>query len=157
MARKRKPKPTISQALIGVATTGMPQPVRSVLGNRLVSTLVMIAAPILLVTGVVSIQWDGAVPTISVDQQRAQQIKAQAKDSLQKLREKEEGLLKSRPRLDFSRRNQRAERAAGRAADCELERDSENDALSSRRGHRGWSATARCSKETRLFPQKPGF
>ena len=102
MARKRKPKPTISQALIGVATTGMPQPVRSILRNRSVSTLIIIAAPILLVTGVVSIQWDSGLPTISVDQQRAQQIRAQAKESLQKLREREGGLLKSRPSFDFS-------------------------------------------------------
>jgi hypothetical protein len=103
MARKRKRRPTISQALIGVVTTGMPQPVRSVLGNRLVSTLVMIVAPILLVTGVISIQWDGTLPRVSVDQQRAQQIRAQAKESLQKLREKEGGLLTSWPRLDDSK------------------------------------------------------
>ncbi|HPM80075.1 MAG TPA: hypothetical protein PLF81_05220 [Candidatus Anammoximicrobium sp.] len=103
MARKRKRKPTISQALIGVATTGMPQPVRAMLGNRLVSSLVMIAAPILLVTGVVSIQWDGTLPKVSVDQQRAQQIRAQAKESLQRLREKEDGLLTSWPRRDESK------------------------------------------------------
>lgn len=87
----------MAQTLIGVATTGMPQPVRSLLGNRLVSTLVMIAAPILLVTGVVSIQWDGTLPKVSVDQQRAQEISVQAKESLQKLREKETGLLSSWP------------------------------------------------------------
>jgi len=102
MARKRKRKPTVAQALIGVATTGMPQPVRSVLANRSVSTLIMILAPVLLVTGVVSIQWDGTLPKVSVDQQRAEQIATQAKDSLQKLREKEEGLLKSRPSWGFS-------------------------------------------------------
>jgi len=62
MARKRKPKPTISQALIGVATTGMPQPVRSILRNRSVSTLIIIAAPILLVLGENRLRRDTSAP-----------------------------------------------------------------------------------------------
>jgi hypothetical protein len=43
MARKRKRKPTLSQCLVGVATTGMPQPVRTVLGSRPGALLTMIA------------------------------------------------------------------------------------------------------------------
>lgn len=100
MARKRKSKSTMAQSIIGVATTGMPQPVRSVLGNRAVATLITIAAPILLVTGIVTIRWDKGLPKISVDRQRAQEIRVQAKESLQKLREKEDGLLK--PRLNVN-------------------------------------------------------
>jgi hypothetical protein len=75
----------------------MPQPVRSVLGSRLGSLLLIILAPILVVTGVISIQWDSGVPKVSIDRERAKEIKVKAVDSLQKLREKEDGLLKSRP------------------------------------------------------------
>ena len=109
MARKRKRGPSITQSLIGVATTGMPQPVRSVLGSRLGSLLIMIAAPILLVTGVVSIQWDHGLPKVSVDRQRAKEIEAKAVDSLQKLREKEGGLLESQPDLAVSEENREPE------------------------------------------------
>ncbi len=106
MARKRKRRATLAQSIIGVATVGMPAPVRSALSNPLVSTLVMIAAPILLVTGVVTVQWDSGLPQISIDQQRASEIKAQAKDSLQKLREKEDGLLKPRLRLGVTKESE---------------------------------------------------
>lgn len=101
MARRRKRRPTVAQSIIGVATAGMPQPVRSVLANRSVATLITIALPILLVTGIITIQWDKGLPTISVDQQRAKEIKAQAAESLQKLREKEDGLLKPRLNAGF--------------------------------------------------------
>jgi|GEM_PF-1461760 len=97
MARRKKRKPTLSQCLVGVATTGMPAPLRSVLGSRLGSTLVLIALPILLITGVVSVQWNSGVPQVSIDRQRAKELEARAVDSLQKLRDKENGLLSLRP------------------------------------------------------------
>lgn len=98
MARKRKRKPTLSQCLVGVATTGMPQPVRTVLGSRPGALLTMIAAPVLVVTGVVSIQWNGGLPNVSIDRQRAKELEARAVDSLQKLREQDRSLLSLRPR-----------------------------------------------------------
>ena len=97
MARRRKRRPTLAQCLVGVATAGMPPPVRSVLGSRLGSLVVMIALPILVITGVVSIQWNSGLPQVSIDRQRAKEIEAKAVDSLQKLREQENGLLTLRP------------------------------------------------------------
>jgi hypothetical protein len=99
MARRRKRKPTLAQCLVGVATAGMPPPVRSVLGTRLGSLLMIIALPILVITGVVSIQWNSGIPRVSIDRQRAKEIEAKAVGSLQKLREQENGLLTFRPRL----------------------------------------------------------
>jgi len=97
MARRRKRRPTLAQCLVGVATAGMPPPVRSVLGSRLGSLVVLIALPILVITGVVSIQWNSGLPQVSIDRQRAKEIEAKAVDSLQKLREQENGLLTLRP------------------------------------------------------------
>ncbi|MCU0870883.1 MAG: hypothetical protein MUE50_00920 [Pirellulaceae bacterium] len=107
MARRRKRKPTLAQCLVGVATAGMPPPVRSVLGTRLGSLLMMIALPILVITGVVSIQWNSGLPQVSIDRQRAKEFEAKAVDSLQKLREQENGLLTLRPR--FASQNEVAE------------------------------------------------
>ncbi|NLF68269.1 MAG: hypothetical protein GX575_04350 [Candidatus Anammoximicrobium sp.] len=101
MARKRRRRTTLAQVLIGAATAGLPQPIRSILKDPSVSTLIMIAAPILLVTGVVSIRWDGTLPSLSVDQQRAHQIQVQAQASLQKLRQ-EYDLFKPRSSWDGS-------------------------------------------------------
>lgn len=97
MARKRKRKPTFAQCLVGVATTGMPQPVRTVLGSRLGSLIMMIATPILVITGVVSVQWHNGLPRLSIDSQRAKELEARAVDSLQRLREQETGFLSLRP------------------------------------------------------------
>ena len=111
MARRRKRKPTLAQCLVGVATAGMPPPVRSVLGTRLGSLLLMIALPVLVITGVVSIQWNSGLPQVSIDRQRAKEIEAKAVDSLHKLREQENGLLTLRPR--FASQNEAAEPQQG--------------------------------------------
>ena len=113
MARKSKRKPTLSQNLVTVATAGMPPPVRSVLGSRLGSLLIMIALPILVITGVVSIQWNSGVPKISIDRERAKEVRTQAVDSLEKLREQDKGLLSSRPRLKFLKEGAESERPEG--------------------------------------------
>ena len=113
MARKSKRKPTLSQNLVGVATVGMPPPVRSVLGSRLGALLVIIILPILVITGVVSIQWNSGVPKISIDRERAKEVRTEAVDSLEKLREREKGLLSSRPRLKFLKEGAESERQEG--------------------------------------------
>jgi hypothetical protein len=59
----------------------------------------MIVAPVLVVTGVVSVQWDSGLPKVSIDGQRAKELEVRAVDSLQKLREQETGLLSLRPRM----------------------------------------------------------
>ena len=103
MARKSKRKPTLSQNLVGVATVGMPPPVRSVLGSRLGALLVIIILPILVITGVVSVQWNNGVPKVSIDRERAKEVRTEAVDSLEKLRKEEKGLLSSRPRFTLQK------------------------------------------------------
>ena len=74
MAHSKKKK-TVSQKMVGVATSGMPAPLRKVLGGRLVALLIVVAVPLLLATGVVSVKWENGRPKISVNQQRAAQVK----------------------------------------------------------------------------------
>jgi len=57
----------------------------------------MIATPILVITGVVSVQWHNGLPRLSIDSQRAKELEARAVDSLQRLREQETGFLSLRP------------------------------------------------------------
>lgn len=113
MARRRKRKPTLAQCLVGIATVGMPPPLRSILGSRLGSLLVMIALPILLITGVVSIRWNSGLPQVSIDRQRASEMEARAVDSIQRLRDPENGQLSLRPRSLFGREAPEAEPSPG--------------------------------------------
>ena len=75
MARSKKKKQTVSQKVVGVATTGMPRPVRSVLGNRVVSSLIVLALPALALTGIVTVDWQGGRPKLSIDEERAAELK----------------------------------------------------------------------------------
>ncbi len=94
MARSKKK--TVPQKLVGVATTGMPKPVKGIVGSRLVALLIVIAIPMLLVTGVVSVKWEGGRPKLSFDRERASEIKEEVGERVEDLRDEhdhEEGLL----------------------------------------------------------------
>lgn len=75
MARSRKKKKSVSQTIVGVATTGMPKPVRGFLGNRLVASGIVLALPVLALTGIVSVDWQGGRPKLSIDEERAAEVK----------------------------------------------------------------------------------
>jgi hypothetical protein len=76
MARRRSY--TASQRLVSLATVGMPQPVRTVLGFRLISTLLVLLVPLLLLTGIMTIQWQNGAPHFSVNRERAQEVRKNA-------------------------------------------------------------------------------
>ncbi|QDU86997.1 hypothetical protein Pla175_03510 [Pirellulimonas nuda] len=67
-ARKKQ---ALSQKLVGVATTGMPSPVRRVLQMRLVAMLVVLAFPVLLWTGIVTIDTSRGYPRFSINREKA--------------------------------------------------------------------------------------
>ena len=70
MARRSKKK-TYSQQIAGVATIGMPAPVQKVATSRLGSKIILIVVPILIATGVISISFNGYLPSINFNQERA--------------------------------------------------------------------------------------
>lgn len=71
-------KQTFSQQIIGLATYGLPSPVRQVLTSRWVSLLILIVVPILIATGVLSLSWNGGRPDFSVNERRAEQVEREA-------------------------------------------------------------------------------
>ncbi|MFO0871205.1 MAG: hypothetical protein U0935_19955 [Pirellulales bacterium] len=83
MARRR----TTAQKLVNIATTGMPRPVRSVAGSRLGSFLIAIGLPIAIATGIVKISWNGALPSFSVDEQRAEEVGERLRDRAEDLKD----------------------------------------------------------------------
>ena len=81
----RSTKKTMSQNIVNVATTGMPSPVRKYLGGRIASLLIVLTIPVLLTTGVVSINWVNGRPRLSVDEQRAAEVKSSAAETLEQV------------------------------------------------------------------------
>jgi hypothetical protein len=80
MARRRKRKLSTSQQIVGMVTSALPlpEPVRAILRTRFVSSLVLIATPVLLITGILQIQWQDGRPRLSLDRQRAAEVRDDA-------------------------------------------------------------------------------
>jgi hypothetical protein len=58
----------------------MPRPVRNVAGSRFGSFLIAVGLPVLVATGIVKISWNGALPSLSLDQQRAGEVREKIRD-----------------------------------------------------------------------------
>ena len=67
-------KQNSAQKILGLVTYGMPTPVRQVVTSRWIATLIVIVVPILVVSGILSISWNGYQPSFNIDQKRAAQV-----------------------------------------------------------------------------------
>lgn len=74
MASKKKSKKSLSQQVMGAATMGMPAPVQQVASSKLGSKILLLLVPVLIASGVITISFSGGIPSVSVNQQRAQQV-----------------------------------------------------------------------------------
>lgn len=74
MASKKKSKKSLSQQVMGVATMGMPAPVQTVASSKWGSKLLMVIVPLLIASGVITVSFSGGLPSIQVNEQRAQQV-----------------------------------------------------------------------------------
>lgn len=91
MGRSRKR--SVSQNIVNVATTGMPSPLRKTLGNRLVAMLIVFAIPVLLIMGVVSVEWEDGRPRLSFNRERAAEVRENAAEEIDDLRNDKPGFL----------------------------------------------------------------
>lgn len=95
----RSKKKSIPQKVVGVATTGMPSPVRKTLGNRMVAGLIAVFLPLLLITGVVSVSWENGRPRVSFNQQKAAEVREEAVDRIDDLRDERTASRSKGPNL----------------------------------------------------------
>jgi hypothetical protein len=71
-AKKRKrSKTSVTQQIAGIATMGMPAPVQKVASSKWGSKLLLIAVPVLIASGIISITFSGGMPTVNVNRDRA--------------------------------------------------------------------------------------
>jgi hypothetical protein len=97
MAKKKK---SLSQNVVGVATTGMPSPVRKFLGGRLVALLIIAVVPILFATGIVSVRMENGRPKLTFNQHRAAEVRENAVDRAQDFHDDHSG--RNTPVADFA-------------------------------------------------------
>lgn len=83
MASRKSSKKSLTQQAVGLATMGMPAPVQKVATSRWGTRLLILAIPILLATGVLSIRWVNGLPSFSFNADRAavvgQQVELEAR------------------------------------------------------------------------------
>jgi hypothetical protein len=70
-AKKKKSKTSMTQQIAGMATMGLPAPVQKVAASKWGSKLLLIAVPILIASGIISISFTGGMPTVNVNRERA--------------------------------------------------------------------------------------
>jgi hypothetical protein len=69
--KKKRSKTSVTQQIAGIATMGMPAPVQKVASSRWGSKFLLIAVPILIASGIISISFTGGFPTVNVNRERA--------------------------------------------------------------------------------------
>ena len=85
MARSRRK--SLSQKVVGVATTGMPSPVRKMLGTRVFALLIILAIPVLIASGIVTVQWKDGRPDVSINRERAAEVKQEVTEKVESFRD----------------------------------------------------------------------
>ena len=85
--RRRRRRTTTTQRIARVATVGMPYPVRAAAGTRFGSLLLVLGLPLLLVTGIMTIEWDSNGPRFRFHRERAEAIHQEAIDTARQYQE----------------------------------------------------------------------
>jgi hypothetical protein len=84
MARKSK-KNSLAQMVVGTAAVGMPEPVKKAVSTRWGARIALVAAVLLFVSGVVTVQWSDYRPRLKINRERAEEVKEAIVDQAQKL------------------------------------------------------------------------
>ncbi len=89
MARSRK-KMSTAQWVLGAATAGLPAPVNQLATSRLGPPLVLLLLGGGLVgTGIVTVNWANGRPSVSVDRERAKEVREEVTKKIASIREKQ--------------------------------------------------------------------
>ena len=80
-------KKTLSQKVVNTATIGMPKPAKKFLGSRIVALLIIVLTPVLIGTGMITVQWENGRPRISINRERTAEVREEAKEQIEEYRE----------------------------------------------------------------------
>jgi hypothetical protein len=86
MARSRRSKNrSTSQRAVSLLAAGLPAPVQRIAESSIGSKLLLWGIPALLVAGVLHLEWEGGLPHLSLDRQRAAEIRQAAREEIVKI------------------------------------------------------------------------
>ena len=97
MARKRSHKETYSQKVVGLATSTLPlpAPVQKVAKSRWGSRLLIVLVPVLIATGVITVSWNGGLPSFTINKNRAaivgEEVRQEAVKAAERVRQYGDG------------------------------------------------------------------
>ena len=88
-SKKKRKQKTVSQKVVNMGTSGiiMPKVARDFLGHRIIASLIMLAVPLLLFSGVVSVDFRNGRPHFSFNKDKAAQVEQRARARLEDFRE----------------------------------------------------------------------
>lgn len=73
--KKKKSKTSTLQTAAALATMGMPAPVQKVASSKLGSLAMIIGGLVLVATGAITISFQGGMPSIKVNEARAEELR----------------------------------------------------------------------------------
>jgi hypothetical protein len=86
MARSRRSRNrSTSQRAVSLLASGLPAPVQRIAESSIGSKLLLWGIPALLVAGVLHLEWEGGLPHLSLDRQRAAEIREAAREEIVKI------------------------------------------------------------------------
>jgi hypothetical protein len=84
-------KKSYAQKTAGLAAMWLPAPLQKLATTKLGALVFVVVVPLLLLTGVITINWTNGIPSVSFNQQRAavvgKQVEAEAIKAAQRIRE----------------------------------------------------------------------
>ncbi len=90
-SKKKKSKKTLSQQVVSAGASGMPEPVKNFLGTRVVAGLIVLCVPLLLYSGIFSVDFENGRPHFSFNKEKAQEVESLAAEKIHDLRGEDQG------------------------------------------------------------------
>jgi len=85
MARSRRTKyRSTSQRAVGLLASTLPAPIQRIAETQIGSKILLLGIPALIVAGVLQLDWSSGFPHLSIDRNRAAQLKDVARDKIER-------------------------------------------------------------------------
>jgi len=81
-SRRRNTRRTTSQRAAGLIALALPAPVQRIADTRFGSLLMLVGVPAMIVFGLLNVKWQDGFPTISLDHERAAELRRAASEGL---------------------------------------------------------------------------
>jgi hypothetical protein len=82
---RRSRKTSLAQKVVETAAIGMPAPVQKAVKTRWGARIALVAATLLFISGIVTVQWTDYCPHLKFNRERAEEVKEEIVEQANKL------------------------------------------------------------------------